>query len=299
VIPPVLEIRGLRKVFQVRSERGRGTEELLAVDNASFTLAPNGSLAVVGESGSGKTTVARMIAGLEQPSAGDILIDGVPRVAGRVRGSERLKRGRETQMVFQDPYSSLDPRQTVRACLNEVLTLHYSLGSQERSRRVSRLLTQVGLDASHAGVHPRSLSGGQRQRVAIARALAAEPRVLILDEAVSALDVSVQAQILNLLADLRGQLAIAYLFISHDLAVVQQVSDTTVVMHAGRIVESGPTDRVLADPADPYTQRLLSAVPRAGWKPVRRRARAVPHIPTRLIPLPDRHSATDSDGGNG
>jgi ABC-type glutathione transport system ATPase component len=173
-------------------------------------------------------------------------------------------------MVFQDPYSSLDPRQTVRACLEEVLRLHAAAGKTARQARALQLLHQVGLDERHQDLRPRSLSGGQRQRVAIARALACDPEVLILDEAVSALDVSVQGQILNLLADLRAQLGVAYLFVSHDLAVVQQVTDNTVVMHRGRIVESGPTDEILRSPANDYTQRLLASVPRPGWKPARR-----------------------------
>jgi oligopeptide transport system ATP-binding protein len=172
--------------------------------------------------------------------------------------------------VFQDPYSSLDPRQTIGACIAEVIRLHLDLPSKHCDQRVSELLGQVGLDQSHAAVHPRSLSGGQRQRVAIARALAAEPKVLILDEAVSALDVSVQAQILNLLADLRDSLSIAYLFISHDLAVVQQVADEVVVMRSGVIVESGTTDAVLHHPVAEYTQRLIAAVPRSGWRPTKR-----------------------------
>ena len=265
-----LEIRDLRKVFRVRADQGRAREELVAVDSASFTLAANGSLAIVGESGSGKTTIARMIAGLETPSAGEILVNGRLRTSGRARGRERLRRGKEVQMVFQDPYSSLDPRQTVAACLGEVIRLHGDLTATGRDARVAELLEQVGLDAVQGAVHPRSLSGGQRQRVAIARALAAEPRVLILDEAVSALDVSVQAQILNLLSDLRSRLAISFLFISHDLAVVQQVSDEVVVMHHGEIVETGPTDAVLHRPSADYTQRLIAAVPRPGWHPTRR-----------------------------
>jgi peptide/nickel transport system ATP-binding protein len=253
----------------VRREQGRGKEELVAVDDASFTLRLNGSLAIVGESGSGKTTVARMIAGLEQPSSGSILVNAVERSLARARGAERMRRGKEVQMVFQDPYSSLDPRQTIGACIAEVLSLHFELSSKDRDERVAGLLGDVGLAQRHASVHPRSLSGGQRQRVAIARALAAEPRILILDEAVSALDVSVQAQILNLLADLRQTREISYLFISHDLAVVQQVSEEVVVMHRGRIVEAGTTDDVLRAPTDEYTRRLIAAVPRPGWRPRR------------------------------
>ena len=266
---PIMEVRGLRKVFEVRSERGRGKEELVAVADASFALAPKGSLAIVGESGSGKTTVARMIAGLERPTMGSILVNGVERDIGRPRGAERLRRGKEVQMVFQDPYSSLDPRQTIGSCIAEVLSLHFKLSPMERDERVASLLGDVGLAQRHASVHPRSLSGGQRQRVAIARALAAEPRVLILDEAVSALDVSVQAQILNLLDDLRQVREVSYLFISHDLAVVQQVCDEVVVMHRGRIVEAGMTEEVLRAPTDEYTRRLIAAVPRPGWRPRR------------------------------
>ena len=266
---PILEVRDLRKVFDVRREQGRGKEELVAVDGASFTLRLNGSLAIVGESGSGKTTVARMIAGLEQSTSGSILVNGVERSIERARGAERLRRGKEVQMVFQDPYSSLDPRQTIGSCIAEVLSLHFDFSSHERNERVAGLLGDVGLAQRHATIHPRSLSGGQRQRVAIARALAAEPRVLILDEAVSALDVSVQAQILNLLDDLRQTREISYLFISHDLAVVQQVSEDVVVMHGGRIVEVGATDNVLRAPTDEYTKRLIAAVPRPGWRPRR------------------------------
>ena len=271
---PVLEVRGLRKVFKVRAEKSRRTEELVAVDDVSFELPPSGSLGIVGESGSGKTTVARIIAGLERPSSGRVLVYGAE-VSGRPgRGDTRRARGRQVQMVFQDPYSSLDPRQTVGACLDEVLRFHSPADKAARRDRVLELLQQVGLDERHENLRPRSLSGGQRQRVAIARALACSPEVLILDEAVSALDVSVQGQVLNLLADLRATLSVAYLFVSHDLAVVQQVTDDTVVIHRGRIVESGPTDAILRAPANDYTQRLLEAVPRAGWKPARRAASA-------------------------
>jgi peptide/nickel transport system ATP-binding protein len=173
-------------------------------------------------------------------------------------------------MVFQDPYLSLDRRQSVRSCLAECLDLHFDLGRAERDARIARLCDQVGLDDRQAAALPRALSGGQRQRVAIARALAAEPRLLILDEAVAALDVSIQAQVLNVLADIRAQTGIAFLFISHDLAVVRQVCDDVVVMHRGRVVERGPVDAVLDAPSDPYTRRLIDSVPRPGWTPRRR-----------------------------
>jgi ABC-type oligopeptide transport system ATPase subunit len=189
-------------------------------------------------------------------------------------------------MVFQDPYFSLDPRQTVGACLDEVLRFHAPAGRAARRDRAVQLLHQVGLDERHENLRPRSLSGGQRQRVAIARALACDPEVLILDEAVSALDVSVQGQVLNLLADLRAQLRVAYLFVSHDLAVVQQVTDETVVMHRGRIVESGSTDRILRTPASEYTRQLLAAVPRPGWTPARRPAPAQPVASQAGTPAP-------------
>ena len=206
---PVLEVSELRKVFRVRSESTRRTEELVAVDNVSFALHDAGSLAIVGESGSGKTTVARMIAGLETPTSGSVHIADPPQPSGTgvSTGSRvaRRERYRRIQMVFQDPYSSLNPQQTIQRCLDDVLRLHFrDLDRDGRAARVAQLLEYVGLDDRHLALKPRSLSGGQRQRVAIARALACEPRVLILDEAVSALDVSVQGQILNLLSDLRS-----------------------------------------------------------------------------------------------
>jgi ABC-type glutathione transport system ATPase component len=210
-----------------------------------------------------------MIVGLETPTSGQVLLDGQLRLPSS-RRRDRAARARQVQMVFQDPYSSLDPRQTVFNCLDEVVRLHSSLDRAKRTERVATLLDQVGLDDRHHGIRPSSLSGGQRQRVAIARALATEPTVLILDEAVSALDVSVQGQVLNLLADLREQLGVTYVFVSHDLAVVQQIAETTIVMHRGRIVEEGPTDTILTSPSHDYTQRLLSALPRPGWKPRRR-----------------------------
>jgi len=264
-----LEVRNLRKVFA----GGRGSDgrpvELVAVDDVSFALPAGGSLAVVGESGSGKTTTARMVVGLVRPTAGEIHVLGKPRSTGRVSTRERRRRARAVQIVFQDPYVSLDRRYRVRECLREALDLYGRRDRGARERRIDELLELVGLDRRQGDALPRALSGGQRQRVTIARALAADPRVLILDEAVAALDVSIQAQILNLLAAIRLETGVAYLVISHDLAVVRQVSEEVVVMCAGRVVERAPTEQLFAAPQDPYTQRLLGSVPRLGWRPRR------------------------------
>ena len=255
-----LEVAGLRKLFG----------DHLAVDDVTFSVPTSGSLAIVGESGSGKTTVAKMIVGLEAPTAGTIRACGRDRSKAARTSAERRQRGREVQIVFQDPYTSLDPRQTVEDTIDEVLRLHHGWPQERRRERIVELTELVGLDARQTRALPRTLSGGQRQRVAIARALSAEPQVLILDESVAALDVSIQAQVLNLLADIRDETAISFVLISHDLAVVRQLTDETVVMWQGRIVERGPTARVLDDPQDDYTKRLRASVPRPGWKPQRR-----------------------------
>ncbi|MFD7774780.1 ABC transporter ATP-binding protein [Streptomyces sp. NPDC059753] len=258
----VIEAAGLRKEFG----------QAVAVDDVSFTLSRGQSLAVVGESGSGKTTVARMLVGLENPSGGSISVCGRPRRGGRVSSAERRRRAREIQIVFQDPYSSLDKLQRIGDVVETSLALHFPLTPAEQRRRARELLEAVGLAERHAAMLPRQLSGGQRQRVAIARAIAVEPEVLVLDEAVAALDVSIQAQILNLLADIRERSGISYVFISHDLAVVHQISDFAVVMSGGRIVERGDTRDLLRDPQEEYTQALRAAVPRPGWKPTRRQS---------------------------
>jgi peptide/nickel transport system ATP-binding protein len=263
----LLEVDDLRKTFTVRGADG-AREDLVAVDGVTFTIGTGGSMALVGESGSGKTTVARILAGLETASSGEVSLCGEQRTRGDRRGA-RKRFARYVQMVFQDPYSSLDPRQTVGAAIEEALGEHFDHDAAGRRARVQELLDQVGLDARQAAARPEALSGGQRQRAAIARALAVQPRLLILDEAVSALDVSVQAQIINLLIDLRASLGVTFLFISHDLAVVRQISEDCAVMHRGRIVEHGTIDAVLDRPQDKYTRALIDAIPRPGWRPHR------------------------------
>ena len=244
---------------------------MAAVEGVDLCLRAGGALGLVGESGSGKTTVARMLVGMVRPSAGTIVACGRDRSLPARDTAERRRRGGEVQMVFQNPYGSLDPRQRVGAAIEEALRLHTDLDRGGRKAEVDRLGEIVGLDARMLAARPPSLSGGQRQRAAIARALAAKPRIVILDEAVSALDVSIQAQILNLLADIRSELGVAYLLISHDLAVVRQLTEEALVMRAGRIVEAGPTDQLLDHPRDPYTKLLRASVPGPGWRPVRRR----------------------------
>lgn len=258
---PLLVVEHLTKTF------GRGRAEATAVADVSFALAPGGALGIVGESGSGKTTTARMIIGLERPSGGRIMFRGEDRTHPARSARSRRERGRDIQIVFQDPYTSLDRRQRVGDCLAEVVGVHFRLGRDGTRQRVSELAELVGLDDRQLAALPRALSGGQRQRVAIARALAADPDILILDEAVSALDVSIQAQILNLLSDIRQKRGVSYLFISHDLAVIRQVTDDTIVMRHGAVVEQGPTAAVLDNPQDPYTRLLRDSVPRSGWDP--------------------------------
>jgi ABC-type glutathione transport system ATPase component len=256
----VLEASGLRKEFG----------EVVAVDGVDLAVPRGGSLAIVGESGSGKTTIAKMIVGLEAPTAGTITACGRDRSAPARGAKERRARGGEVQIVFQDPYSSLDPRHNAEQAIDEVLRLHQpDMDKGARAERIASLGDLVGLDGRQLRARPKALSGGQRQRIAIARALAAEPQVIILDESVAALDVSIQAQILNLLADIREQTGISYILISHDLAVVRQITDEAIVMHRGKVVEQGPTAAILDHPQQPYTQLLRASVPRPGWKPTR------------------------------
>jgi ABC-type glutathione transport system ATPase component len=259
-VPDVLNVENLRKEYG----------DLVAVDDVSFAVGEGQSLAIVGESGSGKTTIAKMIIGLERPTSGRISACGHDRSTPVRSAVKRRQRGREVQIVFQDPYTSLDPRHSAEAAIDEVLRIHHGWSAERRRERVAELTGLVGLDDRQRSVPPRSLSGGQRQRVAIARALAAEPKLLILDESVAALDVSIQAQVLNLLADIRDATGISYLLISHDLAVVRQLTEQVIVMRKGAVVERGATAAVLDDPQHEYTRLLRESVPRPGWQPQRR-----------------------------
>ena len=254
---PVIEARALCKRFPVAHDlMGRGTSWLSAVEDVDFALETGQALGIVGESGSGKTTVARMLVGLTKPTAGDILYKGQSIVSATRAWTKVARRG--VQIVFQDPFSSLDPRSRLRDVIAEGMW-HLNLTRRKQLERSAELLETVGLSASMAGNFPHQLSGGQRQRVGIARALAAEPQVLVADEPVSALDVSVQGQILNLLRRLQKERNLTLIFITHDLAVARHMADRIVVMHLGKVVEEAGSDELFSRPVHPYTQALLSA----------------------------------------
>ena len=259
--PIAVSVKDLRKTYSIR-RGGFKSEPLHAVDGISFDIHKGTTLALVGESGSGKSTAARLVLGLEAPTSGDVRIGGQSITGASTRA--RLKFRRQMQVVFQDPYASLDPQRSIGAIIAEPLKVHKVGDRASRIARVEELLDQVALPTALAHRYPNELSGGQRQRVAIARALALKPDIVVLDEAVSALDVLVQAQILQLLADLQAELGLTYLFITHDLAVVRVVADAVAVMEKGKIVETGLTDEIFANPAEQYTQRLLEAIPGAG-----------------------------------
>ncbi len=276
---PVLSVSKLRKEYP---SPVRGGQPVLAVDDVSFDVSDGECLAIVGESGSGKTTVAKTVVGLESPTSGTVTVNGERRGRAPTRHRDRVRWAAEVQYVFQDPYSSLNPRQRVSDVITTSVGIHQpDLDGAARRAAARALLDDVGLGEEFGARLPWELSGGQRQRVAIARALAADPRLVILDEAVAALDVSIQAQILNLLKDIRVQRPVSYLFITHDLAVVNQIADRVVVMEQGVVVEEGTTDQVLTRPAHEYTAALVAAVPKAGWRP-RRRAQLAGAAPRQL-----------------
>lgn len=260
---PLLEVRGLSKSFPRERDvlqvmTGRKADALQAVRNVSITLAQGETLGIVGESGCGKSTLGRCITGIHAPTEGTIFWEGVP--LGQIGG--RKAQSRRIQMIFQDPYSSLNPRMTIGETIREALVVHeVAANAAARADRIAHLLSLVGLPKAVKDRLPHALSGGQRQRVSIARALAVEPRLIVADEPVSALDASVQAQIINLFEELREKLGVAFIFIAHDLNVVRHISHRVAVMYLGQIVEIGPAEAIFSSPRHPYTRALLSAVP--------------------------------------
>ena len=268
---PLLTVTGLVKHYQSGGFLSRPTPPVKAVDGVSFEIAPGETLGLVGESGSGKSTVGRAVLRLEPPTAGTVQFEG--RDLATLDAATMRATRRRMQIVFQDPLGALNPRRTIGDSVAEGLVIHRLATRSELAGRVAQLLEEVGLDASYANRYPHEFSGGQRQRVGIARALAVEPRFVVCDEPVSALDVSVQAQVLNLLLDLREHRQLAYLFIAHDLAVVQQVAHRVAVMYLGTIVEIGPARSIISTPRHPYTQALVSAVPNPD--PAKARSRIV------------------------
>ncbi len=256
---PLLKVRDLAVTYRLGTAFvSSGKRVFEAVKKVSFDIHAGQGFALVGESGSGKTTISRAILGLAPISGGTIEFEG--RDVSRHDKASLASFRRDVQVVFQDPRSSLNPRRTIRAAIGSVIDRHFALTRAQTDDRVAELLDNVGLRSYHMQRFPGELSGGQRQRVAIAKALATKPRLLVCDEPVSALDVSTQSQILNLLSDLRQQFGLAYLFISHDLAVVRQVAETVAVLHRGSIVETGPTEQIYREPTQPYTRMLLSSV---------------------------------------
>ena len=281
-VTPVIEARGLAKHYPVSTGFLKPKAMVRALDGVSFALAAGRTLAVVGESGCGKSTLARQLTMIEAPSAGRLMLGGDD-VTGSVPTPAQRRR---VQMVFQNPFASLNPRKKIGQALEEPLAIQAALPRAERRRAAAAMLERVGLRAEHADRYPHMFSGGQRQRIAIARALMLEPALVVLDEPVSALDVSVQAQVLNLLMDLQESTGVAYVFISHNLSVVELVADEVLVMYLGKVVEHAATARLFATPRHPYTQALLASTPRLDRAARRERPVLGGELPSPLSPPP-------------
>jgi dipeptide transport system ATP-binding protein len=279
---PVLVATDLARYYHLSRGVFGHIAELRALDGASFTLSRRRTLAVVGESGCGKSTLARLVSMIEAPSAGSLRIGGDEVTTASAHTLRRLRP--KVQIVFQNPYGSLNPRQRIGAALEEPLLVNTSLSAAERRERAEAMMRDVGLRPEHYARYPHMFSGGQRQRIAIARALMLNPEILVLDEPVSALDVSIQAQVLNLLADLQERYNLAYLFISHGLSVVKHIADEVMVMYLGRPVEHGPARDIFAHPQHPYTRALLSATPMADPRRIKERIVLKGELPSPLRP---------------
>lgn len=289
---PLLDVRRLKKFFPIhKGIFSRHVGDVRAVDNVSFTLEAGQTLGLVGESGCGKTTVGRSILRLLEPTSGEVLYKGQNILDMDAAQMRRMRR--EIQIIFQDPYSSLNPRKTVSNLIGEALMVHNMVSSEkEKNDRVCELLNKVGLSATYLNRYPHEFSGGQRQRIGIARAIALNPSIIVCDESVSALDVSVQAQVLNLLMDLQDEMGFAYIFIAHDLSVVKHISDKVAVMYLGQIVEVAQKKELFAGPQHPYTRALLSALPRPNPKNKSQRILLQGDVPTPINPPPGCYFST-------
>jgi len=279
---PVVVANDIRRVYEIRRGPFRDRLRLQAVGGVSFTVEAGRTLAIVGESGCGKSTLARVVSLLEPPSAGTLMLNGVDAVHVSPRAKRLLRRS--VQMVFQNPYGSLNPRKKIGQILEAPLEINAKLDAAQRAERAKAMLARVGLRPEHYVRYPHMFSGGQRQRIAIARALMLNPALVVADEPVSALDVSVQAQVLNLMADLQEDLKLAYLFISHDLGVVRHIAHDVLVMYLGLAMEQGPTGRIFARPLHPYTQALLASVPAMAGTARHARVRLEGELPSPLNP---------------
>jgi dipeptide transport system ATP-binding protein len=283
-VTALLEARDLTRAYEIRRGLFGGTGIVRALAGVSFSLDPGKTLAVVGESGCGKSTLARLLTMIETPSTGELLIAGVNVKEANRRRRRELRQ--EIHIVFQNPYGSLNPRQTIAAALEEPLLVNTRMSGAERREAARAMLARVGLRPEQAQRYPHMFSGGQRQRIAIARALMLRPKILVLDEPVSALDVSVRAQVLNLLAELQEEFRLAYVFISHDLSVVSHIADDVMVMYLGRAVEMGTREAVFSAPQHPYTRALMSATPQADPERVRQRIILQGELPSPFSPPP-------------